>query len=197
MILERNRVETEKKILDAVGCIVETDGFEKVGINAVAKKAGIAKMLIYRYFTSIDGLLAAYIKLNDYWLNIPLDIALDKESLIPFVVQVYKSQIMQLRDSVVMRRLLRWELGNDNPIIAAIRSQREENGMTLIKVVSSVSGKPIKEIAEMASLLSASITYLALLADTYPIYNGLDIANDKGWEDLIDGIEKFIIKYLE
>lgn len=197
MILERNRVETEKKILDAVGCIVETDGFEKVGINAVAKKAGIAKMLIYRYFTSIDGLLAAYIKLNDYWLNIPLDIALDKESLIPFVVQVYKSQIMQLRDNVVMRRLLRWELGNDNPIIAAIRSQREENGMTLIKVVSSVSGKPIKEIAEMASLLSASITYLALLADTYPIYNGLDIANDKGWEDLIDGIEKFIIKYLE
>lgn len=197
MILERNRVETERKILDAVGCIVETDGFEKVGINAVAKKAGIAKMLIYRYFTSIDGLLAAYIKLNDYWLNIPLDIALDKESLIPFVVQVYKSQIMQLRDSVVMRRLLRWELGNDNPIIAAIRSQREENGMTLIKVVSSVSGKPIKEIAEMASLLSASITYLALLADTYPIYNGLDIANDKGWEDLIDGIEKFIIKYLE
>lgn len=197
MILERNRVETERKILDAVGCIVETDGFEKVGINAVAKKAGIAKMLIYRYFTSIDGLLAAYIKLNDYWLNIPLDIVLDKESLIPFVVQVYKSQIMQLRDSVVMRRLLRWELGNDNPIIAAIRSQREENGMTLIKVVSSVSGKPIKEIAEMASLLSASITYLALLADTYPIYNGLDIANDKGWEDLIDGIEKFIIKYLE
>lgn len=197
MILERNRVETEKKILDAVGCIVETDGFEKVGINAVAKKAGIAKMLIYRYFTSIDGLLAAYIKLNDYWLNIPLDIALDKESLIPFVVQVYKSQIMQLRDNVIMRRLLRWELGNDNPIIAAIRSQREENGMTLIKVVSSVSGKPIKEIAEMASLLSASITYLALLADTYPIYNGLDIANDKGWEDLIDGIEKFIIKYLE
>lgn len=197
MILERNRVETERKILDAVGCIVETDGFEKVGINAVAKKAGIAKMLIYRYFTSIDGLLAAYIKLNDYWLNIPLDIALDKESLIPFVVQVYKSQIMQLRDNVVMRRLLRWELGNDNPIIAAIRSQREENGMTLIKVVSSVSGKPIKEIAEMASLLSASITYLALLADTYPIYNGLDIANDKGWEDLIDGIEKFIIKYLE
>lgn len=197
MILERNRVETEKKILDAVGCIVETDGFEKVGINAVAKKAGIAKMLIYRYFTSIDGLLAAYIKLNDYWLNIPLDIALDKESLIPFVVQVYKSQIMQLRDNVVMRRLLRWELGNDNPIIAAIRSQREENGMTLIKVVSSVSGKPIREIAEMASLLSASITYLALLADTYPIYNGLDIANDKGWEDLIDGIEKFIIKYLE
>lgn len=197
MILERNRVETERKILDAVGCIVETDGFEKVGINAVAKKAGIAKMLIYRYFTSIDGLLAAYIKLNDYWLNIPLDIALDKESLIPFVVQVYKSQIMQLRDNVVMRRLLRWELGNDNPIIAAIRSQREENGMTLIKVVSSVSGKPIREIAEMASLLSASITYLALLADTYPIYNGLDIANDKGWEDLIDGIEKFIIKYLE
>lgn len=197
MITERNRVETERRILEAVGRIVESDGFEKVGVNAVANEAGVSKMLIYRYFTSIEGLLAAYIKQNDYWLNISLDLPLDKNNLIPYIVEVYKAQIYQLRDNVVMRRLLRWELANNNPLISEIRARREENGLSLIRYVSNVSGKPMKEIAEMASLLSASITYLALLADTYPVYNGLDIAGNKGWSELIEGIEKFIRKYLE
>ena len=96
-----------------------------------------------------------------------------------------------------MRRLLRWELANNNDLISDIRAKREENGMSLIKIVSNLSGKPVKEIAEMASLLSASITYLALLSDIYPVYNGLDIADDKGWSDLIEGIEKIIKKYIE
>jgi AcrR family transcriptional regulator len=192
MITERNRGETEKRILEAVGRIVESDGFEKVGINAVANEAGVSKMLIYRYFSSIDGLLAAYIKQNDYWLNISLELPLEKGMLIPYVVQVYKAQIFQLRDNIVMRRLLRWELANNNDLISDIRAKREENGMSLIKIVSNLSGKPVKEIAEMASLLSASITYLALLSDIYPVYNGLDIADDKGWSDLIEGIEKII-----
>ena len=197
MITERNRGETEKRILEAVGRIVESDGFEKVGINAVANEAGVSKMLIYRYFSSIDGLLAAYIKQNDYWLNISLELPLEKGMLIPYVVQVYKAQIFQLRDNIVMRRLLRWELANNNDLISDIRAKREENGMSLIKIVSNLSGKPVKEIAEMASLLSASITYLALLSDIYPVYNGLDIADDKGWSDLIEGIEKIIKKYIE
>ena len=85
MITERNRGETEKRILEAVGRIVESDGFEKVGINAVANEAGVSKMLIYRYFSSIDGLLAAYIKQNDYWLNISLELPLEKGMLIPYV----------------------------------------------------------------------------------------------------------------
>lgn len=197
MITERNRAETERKILEAVGRIVESDGFEKVGVNAVANEAGVSKMLIYRYFNSIEGLLAAYIRQNDYWLNISLDLPLDKNNLIPYIVAVYRAQIYQLRDNVVMRRLLRWELVNNNCLISEIRAKREENGLSLIKNVSNISGKPMKEIAEMASLLSASITYLALLADTYPVYNGLDIAGDHGWSELIEGIEKFITKYLE
>ncbi|MDE6000617.1 MAG: TetR/AcrR family transcriptional regulator, partial [Bacteroidaceae bacterium] len=43
MVIERNREETEKRILDAVGRLIATDGFEKVGVNAVATSAGVAK----------------------------------------------------------------------------------------------------------------------------------------------------------
>ena len=41
---------TQEKILEAVDSIIANDGFERVGVNAIAQKAGVSKMLIYRYF---------------------------------------------------------------------------------------------------------------------------------------------------
>ena len=46
----RDRNQTEQRILDAVGRIVEAEGFEAVGVNAVASVSGVSKVLIYRYF---------------------------------------------------------------------------------------------------------------------------------------------------
>ena len=52
----KSREQTESKILEAVASIVESDGFEKLGINTIALKANVSKMLIYRYFDA-EGLL--------------------------------------------------------------------------------------------------------------------------------------------
>ena len=53
--MKKDRELTEQRIFDAVGRIVESDGFEAVGINAVANESGLSKILIYRYFGSIDS----------------------------------------------------------------------------------------------------------------------------------------------
>ncbi|WP_456088630.1 TetR/AcrR family transcriptional regulator [Parabacteroides sp.] len=196
MVLERNREETEKKILEAVGRIIAANGFEKVGVNAVAAESGLSKMLIYRYFDSLDGLLAAYIKRNDYWLNIDLEVPSNKEEVIPFVIGIYQSQVEQLRSNIIMRRLLRWELTAHNDMIVRIREKREERGTELIRIVSGLSGKPENEIAPMASLISASITYLVLLSDCCDIYNGIAINSDKGWETILHSIEEIVNKYI-
>lgn len=192
MALERNREETEKRILEAVGRLVESDGFEKIGVNAVAAEAGVAKMLIYRYFKSIDGLLAAYIKRHDYWLNINFKAPAKESDIVNYVLAIYKSQIEQLRRNIVMRRLLRWELVNTNPLIEEIRDKRERNGLKLIGIVGKISNKPVDEISALASLISASITYLALLADSCKYYNGLLISADSGWDEVTTAIEKII-----
>lgn len=51
--------ETEKRLLEAVSKIIEEEGFTQIGINRIAKKAQCDKVLIYRYFGGLDGLLAA------------------------------------------------------------------------------------------------------------------------------------------
>ena len=41
-------------------------GLESLGLNAVAQRAGVSKMLIYRYFGSLEDLIAQYIIQRDY-----------------------------------------------------------------------------------------------------------------------------------
>lgn len=50
----KNRQTTEMNLIKAVDELIEENGFEGLGINAVAAKAGVSKMLIYRYFNSLD-----------------------------------------------------------------------------------------------------------------------------------------------
>ena len=57
---ERDREATEKRLLDTIGKMIAEDGFEKIGINAIATQSGVSKILIYRYFGSVEGLMAAY-----------------------------------------------------------------------------------------------------------------------------------------
>jgi AcrR family transcriptional regulator len=65
--MARNRQLTEKRILDAAHALLAGDGFENWGVNEVARRAGTDKVLIYRYYNSLDGLLTAVIQSTDFW----------------------------------------------------------------------------------------------------------------------------------
>ena len=57
--------ETEKRLLEAVSKVIEEEGFTKIGINRIAKQSQCDKVLIYRYFGGLDGLLVAWAKQYD------------------------------------------------------------------------------------------------------------------------------------
>ncbi|MCC8187301.1 MAG: TetR/AcrR family transcriptional regulator [Bacteroides sp.] len=192
---EKDRESTEKRLLEAVGQLIEESGLEFLGVNAVAHKAGVSKMLIYRYFGSLEELIARYIMQRDYWVNIPADI-LPGEDIKTFVKGLFGQQIRQLREDKLLIRLYRWELSARNPLVGEIRKRREENGIRLIEFVNKVTGIPYSEIQILATLISSTITYLAMFADTCDTYNGLPIQTGKGWEQLEAGIHLLIDKWM-
>ena len=63
----RDREETRAKILEAVGKILAEEGFQGIGINNVSRRAGVDKVLIYRYFGDLPGLLREFASSGDYW----------------------------------------------------------------------------------------------------------------------------------
>lgn len=187
----KNREQTEEKILEAVGSIIENQGFEKVGINAIATEAGVSKMLIYRYFGGVEELIAQYLIQKDYWANTDAAI-INPEAVGDSIKSMFRRQVEQLRNDITLRRLYRWELFTDNQNIQQLRNRREENGCRLIKMVSALIGCPDAQVAALASILSASISYLALLEDQCQSYNGICLQTDEGWNQLMQGIEMII-----
>ena len=192
----KNRQTTEMNLIKAVDELIEENGFEGLGINAVAAKAGVSKMLIYRYFNSLDGLIAAYIQQHDYWINFDEQLP-DEEHIGEFIKEIFKRQIAMLRQSYTLRRLYRWELTSNNIFIKELREKREAKGVWLVDAVSKLSKHPQKETATMASILTAAISYLSLLEENCPVFNGINIQTEDGWKELEEGINILIDIWLE
>ena len=191
---EKDRDFTTKRLLDAVGEIIIKDGFDKVGVNAIASQAGVSKVLIYRYFGSVDNMIVEYLSQNDFWVNFSVDFP-KNENLKEFIKKMFRDQINQLRNNKLAQELYRWELTSHNSVIEKLRLKREAKGVTLITIVSQLSNHPHEEVASIATLLSAAISYLILLSNNCPTYNGIDLQNDKGWEQIACGIDLLVDKW--
>ena len=187
----KNREQTENRILEAVASIVESEGFEKLGINTIASKANVSKMLIYRYFGGLEELVTQYLLQKDYWANTDID-DINREAVGESIKSMFCRQIEQLRNDVTLRRLYRWELYSNNVNIQQLRDKREENGCNIIRMVSALTGCSDTKVAALASILSASISYLALMEDQCQTYNGICLQTDEGWDQLVQGIEMII-----
>lgn len=188
---EKDKDYTKQKLLDAVGVVINRDGFEKVGVNIVANEAKVSKILIYRYFGSLDNLIIEYLSENDFWINFSIDLPKD-DNLRDFLKRMFRGQITQLRENKLMGRLHRWELITNNSVIEKLRLKRESKGITLITIVSQLAQHPQEEVAALATILSASITYLTILSEQCPIYNGIDLQNKSGWDQIAKGIDLLI-----
>ncbi len=187
----KDRELTEKRILEAVRSIIENDGFEKTGVNVIAQRAGVSKMLIYRYFGGIDELIAQYLLRKDYWANTDIDI-IKPSDIGGSLKHLFREQIIQLRSDITLKRLCRWELTTENENIRRLRERREQNGCNLIKIISRLTGSENSEVASLASIISASISYLVLMEEQNPIYNGVDLQSNEGWEQIVKGIDLII-----
>lgn len=191
--MERDREATEKRLLDTIGQMIIEQGFEKIGINAVSAQSGVSKILIYRYFNSIDGLIAAYIRKHDFWLNTSFEFS-DTVQMLPTIKEMFYKHIERLRIDPILRKLYRWELSCNNDIIKSLREQREKVGMNLIEQVCTLSGRPKQEIAVLSAIITTSTTYLAMLGDYCPVFNGISIDDDNGWKQIYKEVVNLLDK---
>jgi AcrR family transcriptional regulator len=194
--VEKDRAATEKRLLDTIGKMIADRGFEKIGINAVSAQSGVSKILIYRYFGTVEGLIVAYIKQHDFWINFPRKLP-RREKLADFLKTMFHQQIERLRNDPILKRLYRWELSAKNAMIDELCRQREETGLWLIDAVSKITGNDPKEVAALAAIISASIDYLAMLEDCCAEYNGIPLNKNEGWKQISNTIDKLIDQWFE
>ncbi|MDP4185000.1 MAG: TetR/AcrR family transcriptional regulator, partial [Bacteroidota bacterium] len=116
-IPQRNREATIKKLIEATGKIITREGFTALGINNIAAEAGVSKVLIYRYFGDLNGLIKEYAISKDYWLTEGFNLLEQTNPpLLEFFQTAIVGQVRYLRNNPDLQEMMRWELSEKNEV---------------------------------------------------------------------------------
>jgi len=198
-IIQRNKEESKQRLIDAVGQIIVTEGFKGIGINSIAKQAGLDKVLIYRYFDGLDGLLRAFARQKDFYINISETLLheienANKEDIQPLITQVLTAQFRELLHNNELQEFMLWEMVEKNELTIAIAKEREEKGTYLshkIKEKMNIQESDFDTDAIVALLVSG-LYYLALRSRTVDVFNGVELNTEQGWARTEKAVESII-----
>lgn len=185
---------TIQRLKDAVCAIVAEEGVGALGVNAVSERAGVSKVLIYRYFGSFDGLLQQAVGQIDFWTNI-LPLADTAAPLADQVKNIFRQQAAVMRGNLLLRRFYHYESVASGGLVQGLRTQREIGGKGLVEHYAEVLGIAPEKLLPFATVLSNAITYAAIEMDKPPS-EGLDFNTDEGWEAFLASIDELIDLWL-
>lgn len=189
----RDRQATEQELVDAVGRLLVRDGAAAFGVNAVAREAGVDKVLIYRYFEGMDGLLRAFAESEAFWPSVEEVLGNDAADLrLMTPGDRWATGLVRyaqaLRRRPITREVLAWEQVETNELTEILRVRRETWFAELLELLPDDTASTDVDLVATALVIAASIHYLVARSRLHGDFNGLDIDSDAGWalvEDIV------------
>lgn len=185
--MPRDKEKTKTKILTAVRDLLVEEGFQGIGINAIARKAGVDKVLIYRYFGGLPELFKELARTSDFWPTIGelIGDGAKKPEQMDFrelSTALLRGRLRELRKRPATQQVMRWELIQRNELTDALHRERESQGEQLFDMLPP-PGALSKEIdvPAMAAVLVAGVVYLVLRSNTADTFQGVDLHSEEGW----------------
>jgi len=177
--------ETRARIIQATGRVLARMGFGTVGVNAIAKEAGVGKPLIYRYFGGLPGLLAAYGASTDFWPS-PAELltGLARDASYARMLGTFLGNYLRaLLKRPHTREILAWELLESNPLTAGLDKVLSARAR---ETVASVTNRPAPptgvDAAAINAVLIAAVHYLTIRSRVMKRFSGLSIRTADDWK---------------
>jgi AcrR family transcriptional regulator len=195
----RDQAATRELLITAVGTLLARQGFTALGVNAVAKEAGVDKVLIYRYFGGLPELLLQFGSSGEFWPSVDELTGGEVETLqqMPLtqsVPMVMRNYIRALRSRPLTREILAWESIERNELTRMLEEIREKVSRELFQAVR-IDPEKYPAVLAVTTLLAAAVNYLVIRSRTIQHFNAIDIASDDGWETLEQTVATICEKY--
>jgi AcrR family transcriptional regulator len=192
----RNRAATERAILNAAKMLLAEEGFQGFGINAVARRAGCDKQLIYRYYGGLDGLVEAIGTDLGSWVKDRIPEDTGGMFLLTYGDLMERLAILfleALRDDPLMRRIVAWEVSENTEQVRRLSEARSKALAAWIERMrgSLTPPKGIDAVAVNAVVLSA-IQHLVLSAAVSGQCAGLALKTVKDWEKAGNALKRIV-----
>lgn len=183
----RSKEKTKDKLIDAVGEILINEGYGRLGVNNIARKALVDKKLIYRYFGSLDELIASYFRKKDFWTKLNERVIEDIEMKFDdygkslssnFLINLFDS----LKNLEETRKIILWEISEkNNDHLKNLSYEREMLGRDLFLKTDPWFENSKIDLRACYSILLAGVYYLSLHAKaTGGEFCEIDISKEEG-----------------
>ena len=189
----RDRAATEARILAAVGEVLARDGFGAVGVNTIARQAGVDKVLIYRYFGGLPELLQAWGDSGHFWPRVADLLGPEPQALLALPAAerwatFFDHFIDELRRRPLTLEVLAAELVERNELTAILESEREAWGQEATRTLGGAEFAARPHLQGVTLLLVAGVQYLLLRSRRIRVFGGVDLRSDAGWSQLKQSI---------
>lgn len=185
----RDRAATQERILAAVGDVLARDGFGAVGINAIAKQAGVDKVLIYRYFGGLPELLRAWGESGRFWPSVDELLGADPQAFLALpaaerCARFFEHFIDGLRQRPLTLEVLAGEVIERNELTAILETEREQWGEQAARTLGGPEWAARPHVATLTLLVVAGVQYLLIRSRKIRVFGGLDLRSDAGWSEI-------------
>ena len=192
----RDREATRTRLIEAVGSLLAREGFKGVGVNAVAREAGVDKVLIYRYFGGLPQLITAFGREGNFWPSIKELAGGDVEAYSRLPLSEQLSQLSRnfmnaIRTRPITQEILAWEMIERNELTAELETIRENTMMNFFDMFFPAADNGA-DLAAIGAIIGAGISYLVCRGRQISIYNGVDLHSEAGWQRLESAVDIMI-----
>ncbi|AUD02420.1 TetR/AcrR family transcriptional regulator [Spirosoma pollinicola] len=193
--IRRNRSKTTQRIVEALEEVIAERGLEGVGVNRIAEKANVSKVLIYRYFGGMEGLLEYYVKMGKLF---PVFTPAILDQIRPLhdsdIARIWYRQVIQtyryFRTFKAAREVLKASVIENDPIAETTAKAQDEELTRLVHQLSFVKGADTEAIS---AVVLGAMTYLTIMAQNDRTMISIDLRSEEGWQRIENAVKAIYI----
>lgn len=197
---QRDRAATTERLVDAVGAVLARDGFGALGINAVAAEAGVDKVLIYRYFDGMAGLLQAFGESADFWPSVEEVLGDEPWDTLP-IGERWAGGLSRyaraLRRRPVTREILAWEQVEQSELCEILRDARVHWFEELMSHFPDDPDATDVNLVDTILLIVGAIHYFVVVGRLQADFSGLEVGTEEGWDRIDELIRTICVRTLQ
>ncbi len=195
---KNNKERSMQKLIDAVGCIIRTEGY--TGLNAlnIAKTAGLNRGLINLYFGSLDHLVETYVRKKDYWVaaaGSAGELMAEKKGqhTREILEALLVNQLDYFSKEDEMQKIVLWQISQRSKIMFEIAEEREKLGEGFFNLADPYFENTDIDLRAVAGLLVGGIYYMILHAKSNDsLFCQIDVNSEQGKDRMKKAIKNIL-----
>lgn len=192
--------QTKGKLIKAVGKVLGKEGFKGLGVNKIARAAGVDKVLVYRYFGGLPELIGEYSRTVDFWPTVEELVGSNHARLSRMppdkqIAEFFKSFISALRKRPITQDILAWELLERNDLTKQIEDIRIRTALEYFEYLNDIPND--EDLEAIIVLIGGAVNHLIVKSRINNSIGGIDFKSEKGWEKINKAIDLLLTGIFE